>query len=550
MKKYFKHAYILFICLLTIFSPFKVYANSISFNKGSITLNIGSSQTLQYTLGEGLDSNNIEWHSTDPTVATVNNGVITAVGEGSTIITASIDGYSTTCKVVVSSNYIKVTGIKLNKSSSSLLVGETETLKTTITPADASNKNVTWSSSDETVATVSSTGKITAKSIGTAIITASVDGYSATCKVTVSYSLSLKGISLNQTNINIKEKQTTQLSVIYNPQNATNKKVTWKSSNNAVVTVSSSGLVTAVSKGSATITVISNDGGYVATCKVTVEEISKKVTDIKLNKKEITLLAGKTETIIATIIPDYAENKKIIWTSSDERKATVENGKITAISPGTVEIKATTEDGNKEAICKVTITAAPLEKITFKEESQTIYIGDELKLNVITSPQGSVLENAIWISEEPSIATVENGKVMARSPGETIITVSSEDGKITASTKVIVIEKPKEKLNIKVEGYNLNFDPDKLNYTLKIGNEKELIIKTNVDSKDIIIKGNQNLTKGSIITITYSQNPDVTYVITIQKKQNYTIYFIAAISVLLLLNLIRILVKNKKKEKF
>jgi len=550
MKRYFKYICVSLICILTAIIPIKVNANSIILNKSKTTLGVGYSEILEYTISGTVSANDIIWTSSNENVATVINGKVIAISEGTSIVTASVNGIKTTCKVTVTSDYIPPTNIKLNKSSTTILVGNTEKLTATINPSNATNKNITWTSSNPSVATVNSSGTISAKSTGTTTITASAYGLKATCTVTVTYSLSLKGISLNKTSLTLKEKAVEQLNIIYNPTSASNKKVTWKSSNTNIATVDSSGKVTGVTPGTATITVVSNDGGYVATCKVTVEEISKKVTDITLDKKELNLVAGKTSELKVTITPDYAENKKVTWTSSDKKIATVEDGKVTAKYPGTVEIKVTSEDGNKEAICKVTVTSPPLEEFSFKETEQTVYIGSETKLELTTKPANAVLENPIWTSSDENVATIEDGKIIAISTGETTITLSNQDNTMSSSIKLIVIKKPKESLKITIEGYNLNFNPDTTNYNLAIGNESELTINTNVDEKNVIIKGNQNLKNGSIITITIEDKEKVTYVITIKKKQNYTIYFIAAISVLLLLNLIRILVKKKKKPKF
>lgn len=545
---------LIYICIslfsiMMFLSPIKVYAQGITLDKSKITLGVGYPEQLTYTLGDNLNKDDITWISSNPSVATVHNGKVIAISEGRTIITASIDGIKSTCEVIVVSSYVSVTGLKINKSSITLLSGNTEQLTATITPSNASNQNISWSSSNNSVATVSSSGKITAKGPGTATITASISGITAECKVTVTYSMSLKGISLNKTSLTIKEKETSQLSVIYNPSNATNQKVTWKSSNEGVVSVSSTGLVTAKSKGSATITVISNDGGYTASCKVIVEEISKKVTGIELDKKELSIIAGEQAELKATVIPDFAENKKVKWSSSDEKIATVENGKITAKFPGTAEIKVKTEDGNKEAICKVTVTSPPIESISFKDKEKTIVLNEEVELELISVPENSFIENPIWSSSDEKIVTVENGKIKGLSLGEATVNISNKEGTISASIKVKVIEKPKEPLNITIEGYDLKFNPTIKNYSLAIGNHKELKISSNVNEEDITIKGNQNLKNGSIITITINDTTKTTYVINIKKKQNYTIYFIAAISVLLLFNLIRILIKQKRKPK-
>ena len=546
MKNYLNKIYISLILLLIAIIPMHVKALGFNLKKSSLILGVGLTEKLNYTIEEELNSSDIIWKSSDPSVATVENGIVTAISEGSAIITASINGISSTCKVTVSSSYVSVTGITLNKSSMNILVGSTEMLTKTISPSTATNQDVTWKSSDQDIATVSSDGLITAKKVGTTIITVTTNnGYKTTCRVTVVDTIALKEISLNKTTLIIKEKETETLKVNFNPSTATNKKVTWKSSNTSVATVNSSGKVTGIAPGSATITVVSNDGGFVATTKVTVEAISKKVVSISLDKKELTLVSGETSTLKHTINPDYAENKNVTWKSADEKIAIVENGKITAMSAGTTEIKVISEDGNKEAVCKLTVTLPPIKGMSFAETEKTVYIGDKFKLTPINDPINSILETAIWTTSNELIANVENGKVTALSKGETIITVSNEDNTISASIKIIVSEKPKEKLNITIEGYDLDFKPEIKDYSITINNEKKLTIKTNVDEEKVTINGNQNLKDGSIITITINDGETVTYIINIKEKQNYTIYFIAILSVLLLINLLRILKKKK-----
>ena len=546
MKNYLNKIYISLILLLIAIIPMHVKALGFNLKKSSLILGVGLTEKLNYTIEEELNSSDIIWKSSDPSVATVDNGIVTAISEGSAIITASINSISSTCKVTVSSSYVSVTGITLNKSSMNILVGSTEMLTKTISPSTATNQDVTLKSSDQDIATVSSDGLITAKKVGTTIITVTTNnGYKTTCRVTVVDTIALKEISLNKKTLIIKEKETETLKVNFNPSTATNKKVTWKSSNTSVATVNSSGKVTGIAPGNATITVVSNDGGFVATTKVTVEAISKKVVSISLDKKELTLVSGETSTLKHTINPDYAENKNVTWTSADEKIAIVENGKITAMSAGTTEIKVISEDGNKEAVCKLTVTLPPIKGMSFAETEKTVYIGDKFKLTPINDPINSILETAIWTTSNELIANVENGKVTALSKGETIITVSNEDNTISASIKIIVIEKPKEKLNITIEGYDLDFKPEIKDYSITINNEKKLTIKTNLYEEKVTINGNQNLKDGSIITNTINDGETGTYIINIKEKQNYTIYFIAILSVLLLINLLRILKKKK-----
>ncbi len=169
------------------------------------------------------------------------------------------------------STSIPVNGVKLSKKKASIVKGKKMTLKATVTPSNATNKSVTWTSSNTKVATVNSKGVVTAKKPGTTNITATtVDGKkTATCKVTVT--ISVKKVTLNKTTASLKRGKKLTLKATINPKNASNKNVTWKSSNKKVATVDKNGVVKGLKKGTTTITVTTKDGKKTATCKVRVK---------------------------------------------------------------------------------------------------------------------------------------------------------------------------------------------------------------------------------------------------------------------------------------
>ena len=269
---------------------------------------------------------------------------------------------------------ITVAEIRLSQSTLSMKKGETAALTVTITPENATDKSVDWTSSDTKIATVDSTGKVTAVSAGTAIITCMAkDGSDkkATCEVTVTDPtppkpsvVKVTKITLNKTTASVGKGKTMQLTATVTPTNATNKAVTWKSSNTKIATVSSTGKVTAKSAGTVTITCTAKDGsGKKATCKVTVTEPKPpvkptvKVTKVTLNKKAATLSPKETLTLRATVTPTNATNKAVTWKSSNTKIATVSStGRVTAKSAGTVTITCTAKDGSgKTATCKITV---------------------------------------------------------------------------------------------------------------------------------------------------------------------------------------------------
>jgi hypothetical protein len=179
---------------------------------------------------------------------------------------------------------VAVTDLTLNKTTLSLAVGASETLAATVTPPDATNKTVAWQSAAPTVAKVDSAGKITAIAPGSATIIASSGGKTANCVVTVvPATVAVTGVSLSKTSLSLVPGSTSTLTATVAPTNATNKTVTWKSSNTGVASVTTGGIVTAVAAGSATITATSAaDGSKIATCVVTVtDDITAAFTDAK-----------------------------------------------------------------------------------------------------------------------------------------------------------------------------------------------------------------------------------------------------------------------------
>ena len=246
---------------------------NIVLNKTNVSLKVGDKLELQASYEP--KSSIITWISDNVNVADVtNNGIVTAKGIGSTTITAKIDEETyATCKIEVKNNNVNVSSISVTPNNATLKIGDTITLSKTILPSNATNQSVTWSSSNPSVVTVSSNGVVTALSSGTAVITVTtVDGKkTARANINVlSDNISVTGISITPSSISLEVGKTSSISYIITPSNATNKSVTWSSSNSTVATVSSSGVVTGLSIGTATILVTTIDGGKQAYATVNV----------------------------------------------------------------------------------------------------------------------------------------------------------------------------------------------------------------------------------------------------------------------------------------
>ena len=243
----------------------------------------------------------VTWNNSNPKVAHISEfeGVflLYTVAEGSTVITVTtIDGYKTaSCNVTViapQSQKIAVSGITVAPATLQLQPGYSATLTANITPSDATDKSVIWTSNNTTVATVSANGTVTAHSKGSTTINAiTVDGNkAASCNITVTDSqtgsITVTGISINPTTLQLQPGYSATLTANITPSDATNKSILWASNNTNIVTVSTNGVVTAKSPGTAFISAIAVESGIMSTCSVNVTQ-NASVSNETFNKKSL-----------------------------------------------------------------------------------------------------------------------------------------------------------------------------------------------------------------------------------------------------------------------
>ena len=248
--------------------------------------------------------------------------------------------------------------------------------------------------------------------------------------------LAVTGVKLDETFLTLGVGETKTLTATVLPEKATNKTVVFASSNPVVVTVLPNGLVTALSKGEATIVVTTADGGFTAICQIKVDDIS--VSEVKLNKNTLTLDIDETEELIATVLPENATNKAVYWTISNPAVATVINGMVYPLSLGNAIITVTTLDGNRTAKCDLeVIKRVSVTGITLNKSSFELGIGNSEKLIATISPDNASNKNVTWNSSNSSVASVDSeGLVTAIAAGTTFITVITEDGGFTATCEV------------------------------------------------------------------------------------------------------------------
>ena len=445
-------------CLVTVTEKV-IPVTSVTLDKDKLELPEGdAAQLIATVLPENATNKKVIWSSSDPSTASVDqNGNVTAIATGwlwpgTATITATTEdgGYAATCKVTVTEKIIPVTSVTLDKDKLELAESETAQLKATVLPENATYKNVTWRSSNESIATVDQNGKVTAKSAGNATVTVITEdgGYMAICKVTVTEKIiPVTSVSLDNDRLNLIEGEAAQLTATVLPEDATNKNVTWKSSTPSIATVDQSGNIKAVSEGIATITVTTEDGSKKDTCEVNVAKKVIPVTSVSLNKNKLEMVEGEAAQLTATVLPEDATNKSVTWKSSTESVATVDqNGNVKAISGGYTYVYVITVDGNKIDSCEVIVTkkVIPVTGVTLDKDKLGLYEDETVQLIPTVLPENATNKNIIWSSSNESVATVDqNGNVTAIAaggwgPGLAIITATTEDGGYKADCVVTV----------------------------------------------------------------------------------------------------------------
>lgn len=427
----------------TAYSNVKVGTSvtGISLDPREFTLEtIGSSFTIKPVISpEDASDLGVVWESADTKVVSVaSDGTVTAIGPGTTTVTATTNDGSFTSNCVVSVKS-PAQHVSLDKTSLKLLEGESGKLTATVYPLNSTQKTLTWVSDHPDVASVDNEGNVTARKAGAATVTVKVaEKVTAVCKVTVISRVT--GISMSETTVELKPGEKHQLEATVLPQNASNAEVTWYSDKESVAKVSQSGLVSAVSTGEATIHVVTSDGGKMATCLV---KVGTPVKGITLSISSKTLYVGDPSLdISATLTPANATDKSLEWSSSDPEVASIAPGAalhavIKPLKPGKTTITATTKDGGFTASCEVTVKRH-VSGVSLNKASLTLYVGETESLAATVAPEDASDKTVAWSSDNSAVASVSNGKVTANKPGTAVIKVVTNDLSKEAACTVTV----------------------------------------------------------------------------------------------------------------
>lgn len=322
-----------------------------------------------------LDAPQYKWSVDDAKIASIDqNGVLTARSAGTTKINvATIDNrLNVSCDVSV--HPIQVSSIKLNKNTLDLKIDQFEILTCTISPDNAADKTTVWKSENPYIAEVDDTGKVTAKHIGTTIITATIGKVNDKCNVTVS-PIKVTGISFYTRTTKVRMDETIKLYTDIVPKNATNQSLLWKSADSNIASVDGDGVVRGNNIGETVITATTVDGGFSAKCNIIV--LDGVVRSISFDETSLSMAIGEERTINATITPTTAADKSLEWSSTNPNVATVdENGTVTGKTSGTTIIKATTVNG-LTATCDITV--ASIDRLLIAEARvESLAIGTDI----------------------------------------------------------------------------------------------------------------------------------------------------------------------------
>ena len=425
---------------------------------------VGSNATLTarvYGAGDNLlPTARVHWSSQDPGVVTITqDGVATAVATGTAQIAASAGGQSRTIAVTVSQQPIAL--IRISPPAGNVAVGGTLTLQGEAldgTGAVLPNRLLEWTSSAPEIATVNATGVVTGVSVGQATIAATGEGKTGTALITV-FPTPIATIDIEPDGGTLPAGATRLF--VATPRDASGQPLTgrtleWRSSNDAVATVSSSGLLTAISPGTVTITVSApggGPGGTTPSASVSVTVLIEPVASAAVVPATASVQVGQTVDLTVNLFnsagdPLSPAGRGITWSSSDASIATINSsGRVTGVAIGGVTITATVttpaQPGSVQATAQVTVSSQPVASVVITPAAGTVHVRYSRQLSAVArNAAGTVLPGRpiIWTSSNQAIATVDQlGVVVGVSQGSVLIRATSEGVQAAANIDVDLV---------------------------------------------------------------------------------------------------------------
>ena len=420
---------------------------AISLNATQKELIIGDSFTLTATLSpENATNRHVIWKLVSGDAISLSNiGVIQAKKVGEALVRAEAEdgsGITAECKVVVKPRLVQ--SISLNSTQKNLIIGDSFTLTATLSPENATNRNVVWKLVSGNAISLSNTGVVQAKKVGEALVRAeAVDGsgVSAECKVVVKPRL-VQAISLNATQKELIIGDFFTLTATLSPENATNHNVVWKLVSGDAISLSNTGVIQAKKVGEALVRAEAADGsGVSAECKVVVKP--RLVQSISLNTTQKELIVGDAFSLTATLSPENATNRNVIWKLVSGDAISLSNtGVIQAKKVGEALVRAEAADGSSiSAECKVVVKPRLVQAISLKLEKDTVAVGEHFTVTADVLPKNATNSTLQWSVSAPLLLKhLGAGSFEALKTGSATITAQARDGsKQEASCRIEIV---------------------------------------------------------------------------------------------------------------
>ena len=337
-----------------------------------------------------------------------------------------------------------VQAISLNATQKELIVGDAFSLTATLSPENATNRNLIWKLVSGDAISLSTTGVIQAKKVGEALVRAEAadgSGITAECKLVVKPRL-VQAISLNATQKNLVIGDSFTLTATAMPENATNRNVIWKLVRGNAISLSNTGVIQAKKVGVALVRAEAADGsGITAECKVVVKP--RLVQAISLNATQKNLIIGDSFTLTATLSPENATNHNVIWKLVSGNAISLSNtGVIQAKKVGEALVRAeAADDSGITAECKVVVKPRLMQAISLKLEKDTVAVGEHFTVTADVLPKNATNSTLQWTVSDPLLLKhLGAGSFEALKTGSATITAQARDGsKQEASCRIEIV---------------------------------------------------------------------------------------------------------------
>ena len=436
----------LLVTFLMLFAWTAVRADTavLTFDRDSLTLSVGRYITMHATVTpKGALREGVIYSTSDGSIASVNqDGRVSALKAGACNLTATSKYDETVSVTIPVTVIVPVKTVEITSDQTSVAIGGTLQLTAVVKPENATLQGVVFSSSDESVFTVTEDGLVTGVSRGKATVTAASADGKATDKTRITVNQPPESVTISPVSLTLAEGKTATLKATVSPANTDDKTVLWSSADESVATVSKRGVVTGVTLGETMITAACKDNES-ASFSVPVT-VLKLATGVEFDRETYDVVLGGSVQLIQTVLPSTTSNQEVTYKTGSKKIAAVDaNGLVTALKGGTTTVTVTTADGSRKSDTATIRVIVPVTGVTYPRTDIRVGQGYYGHVTVNLVPSDATNLNMTWVSEDPSIADVSGTTTTVKIEGKkywgrTRITGTTEDGGYTITLSVNV----------------------------------------------------------------------------------------------------------------